>query len=212
MAKKAKIESVQMTTEVFRGSFPHVFVAHKVEGTKGDPKFSIDMLFPKSQNMKKYQDAVDLVMTRRYGADKKKWVTPEHPCIKDGDKLIEKAIRKQKQPVEAYAGHWVLSARSGNKPAVVDEHKQAIIDTSKVYGGAFYRAQVAFFWYDTQGNEGVSIALNAVQFVRDGESFGRGRVNVDAAFGDDIPDDGANDPANYSSDESNSEAETDAGF
>ena len=209
MAKKQKIESVQMTTGVFRVSFPHLFEAYKPEGSKGDPKFSIDMMFPKNTDMKPYRAAIDKIMTQKYGADRKKWPELEHPVIKDGDKLIEKQLRKQKQPVEAYAGHWILTARSGSKPTVVDEHKQEVLDTNKVYGGCYARAAVSFFWYDTSGNEGISTGLNAVQFVRDGESFGRGRVNVDAAFGDDIPDDGADDPANYSEGDS---ASDDAGF
>lgn len=212
MAKRQKIESVQITTDVFRTSFPHLFEAHKPEGSKGDAKFSIDMLFPKTQNMKRYQDAVDNIMTQKFGPDKKKWPQLDHPCIKDGDKLIEKAIRKGKQPIEAYAGHWVLSARSSKMPTVVDTNengRQPILDTNKIYGGCYCRAQIAFFWYDTNGNQGVSIALNAVQYIRDGEAFGAGRVNVDAAFADDVPDDGANDPANYSQDEGT--AETDSG-
>lgn len=187
-----KIQSQQLTTNVFRVSFPHLFKPHAPPNSKNDPKYSIDMLFSDPNDVKNIREACAKIMTQKFGADQKKWPKLKYNVIKNGD---------EKDGINGYAGHLYVTARSGDKPAVVDREKQEVLDQRKFYGGCYARAQISLFWYDTNGNKGIGVGLNAVQFVKDGESFGGGRVNVDKAFGDEIPDDGADDPSNYSDDE-----------
>lgn len=195
MAEKINI---QLTTPVFRVSFPHIFKPHAPPNSKNDPKYSIDMLYTDKKDLVPFENAIKEILTKKFGSDSKKWPKMKHPVIKDGD---------EKENLAGYPGTMYVTARSGNKPTVVDRDKQEILDTQKIYAGCYARAQVSLYWYDNNGNKGVGVGLNAVQFIRDGEAFGAGRVNVDKAFGDDVPDDGADDPANYGN-----ESESDSGF
>ena len=75
------------------------------------------------------------------------------------------------------------------QPSVVDASKHDILDKKQVYSGVYARASVHCYSYDSKGNSGVSIGLDAVQIVRDGEPLGGGAAAV--ALFDEIPEDAA---------------------
>ena len=80
-----------------------------------------------------------------------------------------------------------LTARSKNKPPVVDQKKVGITDPDKVFGGCWVKLAVTPFAFDQGMNKGLSFALDAVQFIREDEHFGS-VVDPDALFGEeDVP-------------------------
>ena len=180
--------NVQLTTDVFRISFPHLFKPYAPKGSANEPKYSCDMLFTDKAAVEKIQKACAQILTQKFGSDKTKWPKLKYPVIKDGN---------EKENITGYEGTKYVTARSNSQPTVVDRDKQEILEERTVYAGAYCRAQISLYWYEMAGNKGIGVGLNAVQFVKDGPSFGAGKVNVNAAFGDDLPDDGADDPANY---------------
>ncbi len=84
------------------------------------------------------------------------------------------------EPLEK--GAAFLSLKSRNKPGVVDQNVQAILDESEFYAGCYAQASVNPKGYDNAGNRGVSIYLNNIQKVREGEALGsRARPQDDFA-------------------------------
>lgn len=158
MAKEVK--TLKIKTPVFRASFANVFKPRVAfEGT--EPVYSVEMLFSKKENkeMKWLKDAIKTVADAKWGAGKypKNFRSP----IKDGD---EKTL-------EGYPGNFFITAKSKQKPGVVDQNLEEIIDPSEFYSGCFARATVTVAAYSTLGNNGVAVYLQNLQKVKDGEAF-----------------------------------------
>lgn len=92
-------------------------------------------------------------------------------CIVDGDTT----------DYAGHAGHISVRAKSKTRPLVIDANRAPLAEADgKPYAGCYVNAQVEFFGYDTEGSKGLSAGLVAVQFAKDGDSFGGGSVgNVD---------------------------------
>lgn len=183
-------------TPYARLSFPNLAKARAFEGS--DPKFGCALLFPKPENVKSERDdgepfspwgdptkhdlallheAVDKHIAETWPNEKKrpkKLVVP----FKDGDD----------EKWDGYAGHFFIRTTSVRQPKLVDVRKKEVSgdEIEKVfYPGAWVRAIVNVFDYNTAGNVGVSFGLQAVQFVRDDKPF-TGGISADAF--DDLPD------------------------
>jgi len=97
-------------------------------------------------------------------------------CLHDGN---------EKEQKEGYGDEVMyLVAKSDTRPAVVDQNVNPLVEQDgKIYGGCYVNATVEIFAYNhPTGGKGVSAQLRAVQFVRDGESFGAGPVNAEDEF------------------------------
>ena len=71
-------------------------------------------------------------------------------------------------------GSTFINVRSTNQPGVVDRiadpatgKPRVITEAAEVYAGCFVRASLAAFYYDTEGNKGITFGLNNVQKLRD---------------------------------------------
>ena len=62
------------------------------------------------------------------------------------------------------------------QPKLGNHKRRPIEDKEEVYGGCWGRVNVTPGSYSTSGNWGVTLYLNAVQKVKDGEAFGGGAV------------------------------------
>ena len=79
-------------------------------------------------------------------------------------------------------GAIFLNLKSSQKPHIVNQNVEDIIDKSEFYAGCWARASVNAYAYDQKGNCGVAFGLNNLQKVADGESFsGRTRPEDDFA-------------------------------
>ena len=59
--------------------------------------------------------------------------------------------------------------QSTSPPGVVDRRAKPITDRSDFYSGALARVTYAVWAYDSNGNKGVTLLLNNVQKIKDGE-------------------------------------------
>ena len=87
-------------------------------------------------------------------------------------------------PVIGIPDDWVImtfSANEDRRPGIVNARNEDIIDESEAYSGAYYRAQVRAFAYDSAGNKGVSFGLQNVQKMAEGDPLG-GRIPASKAF------------------------------
>lgn len=98
--------------------------------------------------------------------------------LKDGDHINQRRVDEDKDPVEAYENHYIISAnRKGSfgPPLVVGTSAKPLgmdMIESEIIGGYWVNVQVSGYCY-SKPKAGVSIQLQAVQKVREDDPFGR---------------------------------------
>jgi hypothetical protein len=155
-------------------SFPNLFVPKAVMG-QGEPTYGCTLLFdPKinADDLRRIQAAceaaADKVWPPRGGDDDwrpKRGLKDDaifHWPLTDGNRKSERA---------GYAGKIYINARTKQRPGVVDQALQRILDDTLIYPGAFVNASISFFAY-SRPRMGVGCGLNNIQFVRDGTRLG----------------------------------------
>ena len=179
----------KVITPVGRASFPNL-MKPKLNEMSGKSEYSVDILFDKKTDLTKLKELLEKTVKEKWGTKVPKVFN--NP-IKDGD-----GTKKNGEPYgPEYHGCFFITVKNTRKPGVVDSQNQDILTEEEIYGGCFIRASVNAFAYDRSGNRGVSLSLNNVQKVKDGEAFGAARVSAADEF--DVIDDEADNPDNYQS-------------
>ena len=165
-----------VTTGEVRFTYPHLFAPDEHD------KYSVTVLLPKGDTQTKALIDKAVEEAKRIGTSTK-WggvCPPVVPTpIHDGD-----GTRQDGTPFPPECkGHWVMSARSNNKPEVVDGAGQPIMLASDVYSGCYGRVNFNAYAYMFQGKKGIAFGLGPVQKLRDGESLAGGAVSAAQAFG-----------------------------
>jgi len=172
-AKSSIQDQQRILTPEFRVSYPHMFKPSSIKGSA--PKYSVTMLFPKNGDLKALQAAIKAAKVAQFGPNKEQWPNIESP-VTDGDnpKFADK---------DGYKGHWAIKAISSEdqKPGLVDQNVQPILEQSKFYPGCYGRAYVFARVWEFGGKYGVHFILDHVQKTRDGKSFG-GKKPVEQVF------------------------------
>ena len=139
----------------------------------GEPKYSVTLLIPKSDNATK-MDIDNSIRAAYEEGVSKKW-GGAHPqpkiIVHDGD-----GLRPSGLPFgEECKGHWVITASSKNKPQVVGiDNINCELAPNDIYSGMYARVTLNFFAYDTAGSKGVGCGLGNVMKTRDGEPLSGG--------------------------------------
>ena len=169
MADKEKKE--KFVTPTFRVSYPHIFKAEAMKDKKGkekgDRKFSVTALVPKTADMTKFKKAILKAKIDKWGSDKSKWpAITDAPVVDcDSPKFADK---------EGYKGHYkvMFSSQEAYRPEVLDVNGEVILDQAEVYPGCYARAVVSAFAWEFADKAGVSFAFDGIQKVRDGKPLG----------------------------------------
>lgn len=160
---------IQNTKVVFgpcRLSFPSLFEKKKFDGDTGDGKYMVTVLIPKTA--KETVDAINTaieaakqagVVSKWSGKQPKKLTLP----LVDGDETDD----------EYAQGHYTIKAKSNIRPALTDKNGSPIVDEEEIYGGVWALVSVSFYPYNSAGNTGVAVALNAVRKFKDDDPFGQ---------------------------------------
>ena len=180
MKKKANPQEV--TTGIVRLSYANLWEAKSVNG--GTPKFSVSLIIPKSDKvtLDKIKQAIHAAYEEGQGKLKGNgksvppFTTLKTP-LRDGD--------EERPDDEAYANSYFVNANSADAPGIVDINRNVILDRSEVYSGAYARANVNFYAFNSNGNKGIACGLNHIQKVKDGDSLG-GKGKAEDAFDDDF--------------------------
>ena len=139
----------------------------------GEPKYSVTLLIPKSDNATK-MDIDNSIRAAYEEGVCKKW-GGAHPqpkvIVHDGD-----GLRPSGLPFgEECKGCWVLTASTKNKPQVVGiDNVNCELAPNDIYSGMYARVTLNFFAYDTAGSKGVGCGLGNVMKTRDGEPLSGG--------------------------------------
>lgn len=169
-----------VTTDRARLSFTHLFEPH-ANNPGQEAKYSVTVLVPKSDYATKQRIDAAITAAKQQGVSKC-WNGAMPPVVStavhDGD-----GVRPNGEPFgDECKGHWVFTASSKQPPQVVDANLNPVINQTDIYSGCYARVCVNFFPYNSNGNRGVGIGLQAVQKLEDGEPLG-GRVSAAEAFG-----------------------------
>ena len=168
----AKSVKTKFVTGKVRFSFVHVF--EPAETLNGSLKYSASILIPKSDKdtVARFNKAFE--ETKQANAAYFGGSIPKvlKGGLRDGD-------TEKDDPI--YAGHYFFNANSNEKPGVVDQDVNPIIDKGQFYSGCYGRASITMYPYDASGSKGIAFGLNNVQKLEDGEKFG-GATSAAADF------------------------------
>ena len=170
-----------MNTPKFRVSFPNVFEAKKND-MNGKDEFSVMALYPKGADMALLEAEAEKAVIAKWGADKSKWPAKLRSPFRDqGEKAKRNNDGDMILPPAHEEGAIFMNLKSQQKPHVVDNSVQDIIDRSQFYAGCWAVASVSAYAYDAKGNCGVAFGLGNIQKVGEGEPLG-GRTRPEDDF------------------------------
>jgi hypothetical protein len=120
--------------------------------------------------------------------------------IKNGDDATNKERIPYKEKNPELIGHWFIQPKNKKQVPVVDLSHLPLTET-EVYSGCYCNVSVSVYAYDVVSDnggkvKGVTIGLNGVQKVRDGERIGGGQPSPEDMFGAPV-ETGQNDASNY---------------
>lgn len=162
---KIKLENVRL-------SFPALFEAKAMKGS--EPRFSATFLMDSVKHadlIKKIETTIDRLALDHF----KKKVTLKGVCLHNGN---------EKEDKEGYGdGTMFVTASRKTRPAVVDQKLITLTkEDGKPYAGCYVNASIRLWVQDNEFGKRVNAELLAVQFVKDGESFGAGPVKAEDEF------------------------------
>ena len=162
----------KVLTGVVRLSYANL-VTPRANQQGGDPKYSVTLLIPKTDNATKLDIEASMKAAYEEGVAKK-W-GGAHPQMNqllwDGD-----GLRKSGLPFgDECKGHWVINASSKQKPQVVGiDNVNCELAPNDIYSGMYARVTINFFPYDSSGGKGVGCGLGNVMKTADGEPLSGG--------------------------------------
>ncbi len=171
-----------VVTPPFRVSYPALFTAKKND-LNGKMEYSVVALFKKGEDLTKLKNAVKECIEAKFGKDQAKWPKNMRTPFRDQkerEKLNEET-GKMVLPEGYEEGAIFINLKSSQRPGIVDKDVQPILDQSEFYAGCWAQASVNAFYYDQKGNKGVSLGLQNIQKVKDGDPLG-GRTKAEDDF------------------------------
>ncbi len=161
-------------------SYPHLDKPQAPQKPTDKPKYSAALVFAPGTDLAALQAAV-------MAAGEERWPGKFAEMVRV--QAARSPFRKDAEAKGYPAGSVFLNVRTEQKPGVVYLHagsdgKPARVPDEKIreelYPGCFVRAQVRAFAYDSNGNKGVSFALNNIQKLGDGERLDNRQAAEDA--------------------------------
>lgn len=162
----------------------------------------VHLLQPRQQKDGSYKYSVRLLFPKGADLSALKKIAAEAAASKWGDKIpkdLHSPFRDQgTKDIKGYEpGAIFITARSKNKPGLINSKGQDIISPDDLYPGCYVMAEVAAGTYDTDGNRGVTFYLNHVMKVKDGERMGGdGFSSPQSAFSQFLEDSGQGNQSN----------------
>lgn len=169
----------RVVTGKVRLSYVHLFEPYTNDPDK-EARYSVTILIPKSDKgtMAKLRAAEEAAKedgkSKHFGG---RIPSNLSSIIHDGDEEAD----LERNP--EYAGHFYMAMSSKQRPGVVDQDLNPVLDPTQVYSGCYARVSINAFSYSTAGKKGISFGLNNVQFLEDGEPLG-GRTRAEDDFSD----------------------------
>lgn len=173
-------------------SFPALFKPRpKHTSTPNVLSYQATIIFPASFDVTPLKNAINTARTKM---ERKGVMAPAkrikenmstspngYPLRKSEDRISVSDDGTKRLPPGFEPGGHFISTHSKNRPTLVDERVQAVIDEAKFYAGCWCIFHLGAFVWEANSRWGVSFGLNGVQFVKDGERLS-GRPDITGDF------------------------------
>jgi hypothetical protein len=171
-----------ITLKNVRLSFPQIWTPKAyMEGQKA--KFSANFLLDKDAHADQIAMLKGEIKKAALNAFNGEIPKGLKTCLGDG---VEKAY-------DGYENAMFVSCSTMQRPVVIDrDRSQLTEEDDKIYAGCYVNAAISLWVQNNQFGKRVNCNFNALQFVKDGDSFGGGGAKVDELF-DDISSEQAKD-------------------
>jgi hypothetical protein len=180
-AKTSEVIRLGSGTAPVRLSFPNL-AKPKAFQEGQDPRFEATFLMDPSNAehaklISKIRAEIKALALEAYGgeipADLKVCIT--NNSNKDGS---------QKKKYDGYAGMVFLTSNNKTRPTIVDRTREPVVEGDKEfpYGGAYVIGTITLWAQNNKFGKRINANLRAIQFVKDGEAFGRGPVAAEDEF------------------------------
>jgi hypothetical protein len=186
-------EGTKVTTSEVTLSYPNLLVARAGKAAGSKSKFSAALvLFPAQQTTPAGVASLEALRKAALVAAEARWGAKAAEMFRT--KALKSPFRDDAEAKGYPAGSLFLNVRTEQKPVCVFSHAgpdgkvQRMTDEeikTALYPGSKVRASLVAFAYDTDGNKGVSFALNNIQKVGEGERMD-GRTAAEDEFDVDL--------------------------
>lgn len=167
------MSTYKFTLPNVRLSFPSIFQKAQFQGQ--ETKFEATFLLDKkghSDLIEKLNKAIEAGIKEELKGAK---VPASKRCLQDGDE----------KDYDGYEGQMSLKASSNKRPTIIDRDKTPLVeDDDKPYAGCYVNAVIEFWFQNNDFGKRVNANLLGIQFVKDGEAFGSGPIDVTDDFDD----------------------------
>jgi len=164
---------MNVTLNNVRLSFPALWEPRKGPDANSKASYQAAFLLDKKDN------ATDIAAVKAAIAaitkEAFKGKQPPKICLRDGS---------DKPDLEGYGDEVMfINARSDKRPHVIGRKMEAIRpEDGVVYAGCYVNATVRLWGQDNQYGKRINAQLRAIQFVRKGDAFGDGDIDVMKEF------------------------------
>lgn len=151
---------------------------------QGEPKYSVLLVFERDADLTELEEAIEEAAVKKFGSKGKSLLSDRrftHP-IRDAAEYVDEELSKEENWPFNLKGAKMIRFSTTDKPGVVDEEAEPIMDKTDFYDGCRARVSCRAFGYDTNGNKGVSFALVNVQKLADGKRLS-GNPSAEDEFG-----------------------------
>lgn len=176
---------IQIVTDPVRISFPYLFKKREMKDQDGTrqperDRYECVLLVPPSTgDAEKIAAAIGEAMSAKFGADWKSELSAMEMA-----KLPLKKCAENKWFKDQFAGWHFVNSWSKERPNIVDQDFEDIIDPDKVYAGCWCRFQLTLLaWESKKGGKLCLVSLDNVMFVADDERLGGGKQSAKDSFG-----------------------------
>mgnify|MGYP003638878934 FL=1 len=171
-----------ITLKNVRLSFPQIWTA-KAFNKGQDAKFNANFLLDKDSDkdqIESLRKEIKQAATAKFNGDIPKNIKM---FLGDGE---DKAY-------DGYENAMFVSASCKNRPTIIDRDRTPLVEEDgRPFAGCYVNAAISIWIMDNDYGKRINANLVAIQFVKDGESFGSGPIKADNIF-DDISSESAAD-------------------
>ena len=155
-----------------RLSFPHLFKAHAMN-EESEAKFSATFLMDNEKHASLLEH-IDNMTDRMALEEFKKKINFKRP-LRDGN---------EKPELDGYGdGVSFITASRKTRPFVVNQKVQPVEETDNLFfSGCYVIATIKLWVQNNKWGKRVNAELRAVQFLRKGEAFGAGAIDITKEF------------------------------
>jgi hypothetical protein len=167
-------DKTTLLTPPFTVSYPKVF-KKEVNKLSGKEEYSLLAVFEPGTDLTPLKKAMEAACAKKFGEDKSKWPKGiRSPIRKNEEKeRIDEKTGKTSLPQGMKPGGFFITMKNEKeKPGVFDRANQPIVDPADFYAGCIAHAVVNLSAYNKGGGAGVSVYLQHVQKIKEGEPLG----------------------------------------